>query len=108
MLVTDANAIINGSGLSSVDIIGDKVQISVKNGATLTLTPVLSSGIVVSYQKDFLNSKENKRIDKLQKKIKELEYQIAEIKESNDVTLEENEDNNDLLEGKGEDENPNM
>lgn len=107
MLVTDANAIINGSGLSSVDIIGDKVQISVKNGATLTFTPVLSSGIVVSYQMDFLNGKKNKKIDKLQKKIKEIECQIAEIRESNDsILVDENDD--DLIENESDSDISNL
>lgn len=95
MLVNDTN---NNEILSlfNVEVIGGVIKVALKNSSTLTLTPKVDENGEVEYEKEYLTGKENKKIEKIQKKIRELEGQVSEIKvngvdDNPDETQEENE-----------------
>lgn len=96
MIVTNEKEIL---GLFGVEVIGGTIKVSLKNGSTLTLAPQIDENGVVEYDKEYLTGKENKKIEKIQKKIRELEDQVSEIKvngvgDNSEETQEETEEVN--------------
>lgn len=84
MIVNDPNVIVGSSGLASVEILDNKqVNITLKNGSTLTLTPKVQENKVVDYEMVYLTGKENKQIAKIKEKIAQLQSQITNIEDGN-------------------------
>ncbi|MDF2879968.1 MAG: hypothetical protein K0R54_525 [Clostridiaceae bacterium] len=80
MLVNDTSILTGlGSGLASVDVVENSVKLSFKNGATFTLTPQVEEDRI-DYTMDYVTGKENKQIERLQKKINALEDEMNNIK----------------------------
>lgn len=93
MKVTDPNIIIQGSGLSNVEVLNNKeIKLTLKNKSTLTFTPVVKDGEFVGYEMEYLTGQENKKIEKMQEKIRKLQEEIQSVKESSGDDTEETED----------------
>lgn len=76
-MITNEKEILSLFGL---EVVGESIRVSLRNGSTLTLNPQLDENGRIEYEKEYLTGKENKKIEKIQRKIKELEEQVSEIK----------------------------
>lgn len=85
MKVTDPNVIVQGSGLSSVELLeNNEIKITLKNKSTLTFTPVVEEGEFVGYEMEYLTGQENRKIEKMKEKIRKLREEIQSVKEASE------------------------
>lgn len=81
MRVNDPNIIVCSSGLLSVEIKEENIiKITLKNRNTLTLKPIIDENNNIYYEMDFLTKKENKEIEKYERKIQEFKEKINSVK----------------------------
>lgn len=81
MRVNDPNIIVCSSGLLSVEIKEESIiKITLKNRNTLTLKPIIDENNNIYYEMDFLTKKENKEIERYERKIQEFKEKINSVK----------------------------